>query len=206
MAVTVIDICNSALARLGVEPIVALADQTKGAEACNLRYDYCRRLTLRQHPWNFAIKRAALVTPNVTAPLFGFANAFDMPADVLRVFTVNEDFAVEDWKVEGRQILSDDSTLDIKYVWDLADPTVFDPLYIEYLVCYLAWDICYKLTQSASLKRLLYEEMIAAKRSAKTPDAQESSAESIDSDYFLRARLSGGDPQEPKRNWPPGGV
>ncbi len=61
MATSDVEICNSALQKLGAETITTLADNSRRASLCNRQYDKIRKKLLRAHPWNFAIKRAALV-------------------------------------------------------------------------------------------------------------------------------------------------
>jgi len=55
-----VDICNSALIKIGVSPITALTDNNKAARLCNLIYDKLRRKLLISHYWNFARGRARL--------------------------------------------------------------------------------------------------------------------------------------------------
>lgn len=60
MATSDVEICNSALAKLGAESITSLSDTTRRAVLCNRQYDKIRKKMLRMHPWNFAIKRVWL--------------------------------------------------------------------------------------------------------------------------------------------------
>ena len=55
MMVTEVSICSNALRRLGDDPITSLTDDTERARLCNAFYEDARDLTLRSHPWNFAI-------------------------------------------------------------------------------------------------------------------------------------------------------
>lgn len=60
MALTDVDICNSALDELGLEPIESLSDDNKRAKLCNRNYSNIKKKMLRDNPWNFARKRAVL--------------------------------------------------------------------------------------------------------------------------------------------------
>lgn len=60
MAQTDVDICNSALDELGLEPIQSLDENNKRAKLCKRNYPLIRRKMLRAHPWNFARKRTTL--------------------------------------------------------------------------------------------------------------------------------------------------
>jgi len=69
MALTDVDICNSALDELGLEPIKSLDEGSKRAKLCKRNYSIIRRKMLRAHPWNFARKRTTLeAESNVFAP------------------------------------------------------------------------------------------------------------------------------------------
>lgn len=200
MAQSAIDICNSALTKIGAETIVGFNDNSKTSDACKLRYDSCKKAVLRLHPWNGCTKRTTL-TPLATAPEFGFANAFLLPSDCLRVLEVNDQCV--DYKIEGRNILCDDSTIQLKYIFDIGeDVTRIDELLCELIAHRLAWDICYKITQSSTLKAAMYADYKDALRTAKTPDAQEEPSEEVTADYFLESRLAGTESATPKRNWP----
>src|SRR5262245_58854789 len=66
MAATSLVIANSALSLVGARKITSLADPSKEARECNANHDLCRRAVLREHTWNFALKRDTLVLKDVT--------------------------------------------------------------------------------------------------------------------------------------------
>ena len=197
MANTIIELCNSALTKLGAESILSLEDGTKTSEACKERYEPCKKYVLRRHPWNCATKRV-LLSPLVAAPEFGFSNKFQFPSDLLRILSINDGDV--DYQIEGRNILSDENSLELKYIWDVNDPKLFDSTLDEAIAAYLAWDISYKITQSATIKDVLMRDFREALRRAKTPDAQESAPSELSADYYLESRQSGSS-ATPKRNW-----
>lgn len=57
---TDLDICNSALAKLGVDPIDSLSETSKAAVTCNELLVTIRQDLLRKHKWNFATRRDVL--------------------------------------------------------------------------------------------------------------------------------------------------
>jgi hypothetical protein len=57
-----LDISNRALVSLGAKKIGSLDEGTDRAIACKLEAEHTRTAVLRAHPWNFARKRARLVT------------------------------------------------------------------------------------------------------------------------------------------------
>jgi hypothetical protein len=194
---TKISIYNQALMRLGCEPVEDFTDGTKACKALNMRYDDARRYVLRRHPWNFAVKRVAHSDTDTVGPDFGFAYSHSFPLDCIRILNIECDL---DYKIEGRKILSDDSTVNLRYIWDVDNDTLFDAGFAETLAAYLAWDISYYMTQSKTLKADLWEEFKRILSAAKSNDAQEEPAEEVGADYYLEARLAGTS-ATPKRDW-----
>lgn len=171
-----VDIANNALARLGQAAIVAMTDNTPAAQACARQYDLSRLAELEVSSWVFATKRTTLAALS-TAPAFGFAYAYNFPADGIRMVQIGEfwvgssttDYRGEDespFAIEGRQILTDlTAPLSVKYVANVTDASQFSPLFVQAVGCRLAMDLCQKLTNSGSLKegiRADYKQILAA--------------------------------------------
>ena len=92
-----VDICNSALRKLGVERINSLTEDNSRAKVCNDRYDILRDEMLRSHPWKFAIKRTTAAAI-LAVPLFDWEKQYQLPSDCLRVLRVNDDYTK--WSLE----------------------------------------------------------------------------------------------------------
>ena len=163
MAQTAVDICNSALLRVGAASIMSLDDNSMEARACTVCYDSNRRAELRKYLWRFAIKRVVLA-PDSTAPVFDYAYAFTLPSDCLRVLP--PDIPDCDWSVEGRKILTNypdsSTTLNLKYIADITDATQFDSAFYDVMSLSLASDLAEKLTMDPNKKRLIDSEYAAA--------------------------------------------
>tara|TARA_R110000744_G_scaffold50958_5_gene109938 strand:- start:2338 stop:2892 length:555 start_codon:yes stop_codon:yes gene_type:complete len=171
MATTFVEIANRALTFLGEVPITALSDDTKPARACNRLYEQTRDQLLRDHPWNFAIKRVSIAA-NTTAPVYEYTNAFDWPADCLRIIEVDTS---EEWAVEGRQIVTDASApLQIVYVHQVTDANLFDAKFIEAYSLRLAADIAYEITASQTVANVAEQKFAAMLQEGRLVDAQES--------------------------------
>ena len=89
---------------------------------------------------NFATKRVALsqLTP---APLFRWSYRYGLPADQLRLLEVNgSDVCLlgNFWKIEGGELLSNDATMEVVYLYRCEDTSLWDPLFCEALVVKLA--------------------------------------------------------------------
>lgn len=196
MSQTIVDIANAALLKLGASPIMSLEDGTKEAATCKIRYQFVKEAVLRMHPWNSASKRMTL-SPTSTAPDFGYAYQFPLPTDYVRTIKSS----AEDYCIEGKQVLSNDTSIDLKYVSGTALEGDLDPLLCDAIATRLAWDICYPITQSLSLKESLEQDLRKAVQKAKVADAQDEPADVVEAEEFLLSRLSPTTDREPKRNW-----
>tara|TARA_R110000787_G_scaffold91459_2_gene192791 strand:+ start:11888 stop:12442 length:555 start_codon:yes stop_codon:yes gene_type:complete len=183
MATTFVEIANRAITYLGGDTITSLEDDTKEGRACLRLYEQSRDQLLRDHPWNFSIKRAVLAA-NTTAPLWEYTNAFDFPNDTIRIIEVD---TLEEWAVEGRQIVTDAAApLNIVYVERVNDPNLFDTKFIEAFSIRLAADIAYDITASQSVVQGAENKYLQLIQTARLIDAQESLSENEQS--WLDAR------------------
>lgn len=195
---SVVDICNEAMDLLGAATITSLTENSKEARLCNRRFNTVRDQVLRSHPWNCAITRATLAK-DADAPAFGFASQFTLPTDpyCLRVLsfwnsTVNNDVAAYDstvmYKIEGRKILSNESTCKIIYVFRQEDTEQYDSLLSTTIAHKLASETAYAITGSngvASNMIALYEQQL---RLARSMDAMEGYPDKIQADAFVNIR------------------
>lgn len=196
-----VDICNLALTRLGHSTISALNEGTKAADLCNLHYPLARDFMLREHHWNFAIKRATLAL-SATAPNHEFTHQHALPVDCLKVIRTDLDDVSggivygypystgAPYKVEGRFILSDESTVKLEYVSRVTDAAQFDALFVDCLAQRLAAELAMPLADNASLAKSMWDLYAAKVRDARSVSAQESTPrEFIDATGWLTARL-----------------
>lgn len=157
------DICNMALDLLqgGFVSNITLPT-TSTEEKCARWYDVNRRMLLRMHPWNFAIKRAEL-SASSTVPLFGATAAFPVTADFLRLLRVVNDedmiYAASDYFFENKSIMlrySDATVCKIIYIADVEDVLSFDDIFIQLLAVEIALSLAYSITQNNSnIERLV---------------------------------------------------
>ncbi len=122
---SVVELCSNSLRSLGEDAITSLTDDTDRARLCNAFYPSIRDAVLRAHPWNCATERQTL-SKLAAAPDWGFSNQFTLPTDpfCLRVLQLSDIKQV--FKIEGRKLLTDDSTAKILYIKRIEDPNEFD--------------------------------------------------------------------------------
>ncbi len=142
MSISETKIVNLALSEIGAKRINNL-DTDTSARAINARthYEQARDSLIRSHYWRFASARKTL-SEDTVSPDFEYSNQFILPNDFMRLKNVwsghsrgntNRSFAVE-----GQRLLIDDSSVSIRYIRKVTDPTEFDSLFIEVLTLQLA--------------------------------------------------------------------
>jgi hypothetical protein len=153
MASSEVTICNLALGKLGAGTIIALDEESTEARACKLHYAPTRDEVLRHHLWNFAITRVSLVL-EAEPPAFEWSYQYELPTDCLRVIEVNgwqSGSTPRSWEVEGRRLMSNSNTAEIRYVRRVTDCNLFDAIFVEALSLKLASKISRPLNGSSTM-------------------------------------------------------
>lgn len=176
-------IANLALKGIGAARINSLTEETEQARVISEMFAQVRDEVLRSHPWNFAVDRVAL-SVLASTPVFGFTYQFQLPTNCLRVLGAyasdGDAFDKDDYRIEGRKLLCDESSVYIKYIKRVTDANEFDANFITIMATRLSSEIAYPLANSTSLakERLdLYFDML---KFGKSIDAQESSSIEIE--------------------------
>lgn len=187
---SVVEIVNRALQKLGAKKITAITEDTVNARAMNTAYETLRDAELRAHAWSFAIARASLAA-DASAPDWGRQNSFQLPSDFIRLINPypEDNIMDNDWQIEGRKILTDDSApLEIRYIYKVTDPNEMDALFREALATKLALETCEALTQSNAKKESLREDYDAVIKLARRTNAIENSAAMPPEDDWVTKR------------------
>ena len=190
---SVVNMCNSALNLLGASTIAALTDDTKNARLCNQRYEPVRNRVFRSHAWNCLHKRVQLAQ-NSTAPIVEYDHAYALPSDCLRVLKIHNGStdsiaSALDYKLEGRNIVTDIDTVFLIYIALDTDPNNYDTYLRESISHQLAADLCYAITNNATLANQYMTRADERLREARFIDATENSLGTIEASEFTNARL-----------------
>jgi len=190
---SVVNMCNSALNLLGASTIAALTDDTKNARLCNQRYEPIRNRVFRSHAWNCLHKRVQLAQ-NSTAPIVEYDHAYALPSDCLRVLkihngTTDSIASALDYKLEGRNIVTDIDTVFLIYIALDTDPNNYDTYLREAISHQLSADLCYAITNNATLANQYMTRADERLREARFIDATENSLGTIESSEFTNAKL-----------------
>lgn len=194
---SVVDICNSALNQIGASNIISLTEDSKAARICNQRYNFVRDSVFRAHPWNCLTTRASLA-PDTAAPAFQFSKQFTLPTDpfCLRVLQLSNTDIL--YKIEGRKLLCDESTIEMIYVGRVEDANQYDTLLTETIAAAMAADLAYPLVGSSSLSANMFTLYQSKLTEARFVDATEdndintsviSDSRTVAADTFINARF-----------------
>ena len=191
-------VANHALQKLGAQLITSMDEDTREARTVKACYSILRDRELRAHSWNFSIKRVALA-PSATVPAFGFAKAFPLPADCLRILPSARHV---DWTIENingvSHILTNEGTvIYLRYVARITDEAAFDELFVDMLACKIAWHCCETITQSNQKKADVMAEYKEARAEARRINAFEQASPQEPEPPWLVARRAGSGEQ----NW-----
>lgn len=195
------DIGNLALDLLSAGTVSDIENPSNSTEdILNRWYDQVRRKCLREHPWNFATTRKIL-SASATAPAFGYAKAFPLPSDFLRLLYVSTDVATDRetilptsaYQMESNNILitntyGDSTSLKIVYIKDVTTVSDMDPLFIEYLAHDLAISVAYKVTESNTNVQRIAELARMKKDMARAIDGQERPPTRVERSRGINAR------------------
>ena len=190
---SVVNMCNSALNLIGASTISALTEDTKNARLCNQRYEPVRNRVFRGHNWNCLIKRIQLGA-NSVAPVIEYTYAYALPSDFLRVLKIHngttDSIASDlDYKVEGKNIITNQTTVYLVYVSLDEDPNNYDAYLREAISHQLAADLAYAITNNATLAKNYLINADERLREARFVDATENSLDTIEANEFTDARL-----------------
>ena len=179
-------VCNLALSRICSKRFVYSGDTetdldantTLEAKICNLNYEQTRDSLLRSHWWRFARKSVVLALDTETPP-FEWDYQYILPEDFLRVISVYEgnmsNINLYSYAIEGDKLLTNETTVSLRYIRKVTDVKEFDPLFTEVLVLRLAWKLIPPLagTKTAVFTEALKEEIKVVTRQVLAVDKQE---------------------------------
>lgn len=147
---SVVDLCNVSLSNLGQRADITAIDPPDGgayAVHCARYYPIARDLALESHPWNFAIRRKALVQPaGVDAPT-SWEEVFALPSDVIRPIAIlpegytNESSQRLQYEIEGQYLYCNEEGVTMKYIARVTDTTLWTPSFFDAV----AWKLSHLL-------------------------------------------------------------
>ena len=200
MATSTVSICNQALGWLGADSILSINDASKEAQLCKENFDALRDAVLEEREWTFAVRRLYL-TPLVATPVYGYANNFLLPAEVLRVLNIpgaasnvvggldalnggrgaDAGQGLADWRVEsidaGNVIVANTAAIHCRVIWQVVNEKLWSPLFIQALAARLAADLAMPLVNSRALQQDMWKLYDMKLATAATMDGMQGKGE-----------------------------
>jgi len=165
-----IHIFNLALDYIGEEALTDAAQASPLAERVRRAWPMVRDEVLRSHVWKCACGRTVLGRTG-SVPAFGFAYAFALPPDFLRLVSTCPEGAR--CRVEGLHLLADEPQMSIAYVRRLEDPAFYDPALVQCMALKLAATLAFASSASTALVQGLEERYALKLRDARHLDAMD---------------------------------
>jgi hypothetical protein len=161
---------------------------------CNQRYVNIRNRVFRSHNWNCLIKRVQLAADS-TGPVVEYTYGYTLPSDCLRVMAINTGStdsikSALDYKVEGRKIVTDETTVYLLYVAIDTDPTNYDAYLYEAIAHQLAADICYAVTNNSTLANNYMNRADERLREARFIDATENALDTVEANEIWKKKYA----------------
>ena len=184
-------IANAALLLIGAKELTDLDSDTSTTGRIAQRwYPHTRDTLLRRYTWNFALARQAL-TKDATGPVFEYANSYTLPVDPYCLRALMMFDSESGWKIEGRKFLTDDGTVNLKYISRVTNTVDFDDLFTDAFIYKYAANMSFPVMRDKVLKRELQQEYLLKIQEAITADSMEGTFDRISNEVFLKTRRIG---------------
>ncbi|MBQ1479827.1 MAG: hypothetical protein IIZ30_07305 [Sphingomonas sp.] len=170
-----VTVANLAASSLGEDDqLRSPDDDTHLSRSVRAVFDVERVAALRDHTWNFAMRRFAL--PRVANPDFEtapYGYAYRLPAECVRLVEVMG-ARTGSYQIEGPYILSGVAApLRIRCIVDVAEPAEWDALFVKAFAMRVAWQIADRITGDTGRVQMAERKYRAALMEAKRVDARE---------------------------------
>jgi len=184
------------LAKIGSKRITDLdTDSSPEAIECRTHFEQTRDSLLRSHWWGFASARAVLSADTET-PEFEWSYQYALPSDFMRLKSIYENGVTNinyrNYAIEGNLLLTDESSMSIRYIKKITDPTKFDELFVEGLVLKLALKLLSLSGADPGLMQVIATELSLTMEQIRVVDAQETNTNGvIESSTWNDAKYTG---------------
>lgn len=188
MSTSVVSVVNMALTMIGADPIMSIDEDSTPAKKSKLLWDLTRDEVQRAHAWKCCLQRAELALMSDT-PAFGYSYQYKLPTNpyCLRVLQMEEVSYI--FTVEGRALLTDESTAKILYIKRAEDVASWDSMLKTAIAAKLAAYLAYPIAGSATLAETREKIYLAMLRDARSINAQEGTPPVYEVNEWINSRL-----------------
>jgi len=186
--VTLIDVCNRALSRIGMARIVSLSESSASGRAMSACFPSVPDCVLATWAWSFAIRREVLYYAEPRCVETAAAWAYELPADCL---AIAPEFGGGNsaGRMEGGLFVTEQGPpLNLRYVAQITDASEWDSAFCEVLAWRLALEVQPELAPAFAETRL-QTGLVNALRTARRTGAMESNGATLVDSTWLLSRL-----------------
>ncbi len=184
-------IANAALLLIGANELTDLdADTSTTGRIAQRWYGHTRDVLLRSYTWNFALARQSL-SKDATGPDFEYANSYTLPTNPYCLRALMMFDSESGWKIEGRKLLTDDGSVNLKYISRVTNVVDFDDLFTDAFIYKYAANMAFPIMRDKVLQRELKAESERLAQIARTSDSMEGTFDRISNEIFLKTRRIG---------------
>ena len=183
---SITELYNKALAHLGAKRLMSPDDTSPLATACGDAYPSDRDYVLRLHHWNCATKRYDL-NQLASQPIQiddATVYQYQLPSDCIRVMECSAD----DWRIEGRVLITPDSSCSIRYVFRNEVVSSFDAAFAECVALKLAATLALNGVGSRERAIDMERRFVEALNDARYVDALERKRDVHTPEHLVRSR------------------
>jgi len=190
MALSSIELCSSALLKLGATGISSFEDGSAEAQVASSLYPLARDALLSAHPWSFATRQIELARL-ANRPTATFSYAFQLPNDYLRALSAGERGLGKGltFQIVNRQLHTDAAAIVLTYLYRPSEGD-FPAYFNSALVARLASEFCLPLTENSSRAERLARLADAELKVAKLVDSQQDTPPRFEDFSLIKARLA----------------
>jgi len=195
MSISKTELINNALTKVGALPITSIDDDTNNARVVSRVYEQSLRSILGECKWNFATTRTTLSLLTDTLAWYdtGETLVYQKPTNLIRIYGASAPNTA--WREEGDYIVSDTSSLGLRYTYYIDSPTKYPSTFTDAFIDKLCSDIAYMIVNSASLGELykkLYETVSLPK--AMAANSQSGIQQTLQDDAWELAKTQNSQP------------
>lgn len=184
MKYNAINICSTALVKMGAQSISSFEDGTVEAEISAKMYPLTRDALLSAYPWSFAVGQQKLNKLNVK-PLADYKYAYALPNDFLRVMSAgngNRGFGIE-YRIFENRLHTNSEEVNLTYIFRPKEEN-FPAFFYDALVAKLAAAVALPLTENSATTQELERQADKIVSAARLIDSQQSTPRNFE-DFTL---------------------
>jgi len=134
-----VEICNTALVRIGASTISSISQETPSAERCNVLWEPLRDELLSMHYWSFATKAAELSLTGSDPVLSTYNYEYQLSADCLVVQDIFKEEPFD--RLENKIHCNRSDDCFAIYTFQQTNPEMFPATFASALAYRLAFDL-----------------------------------------------------------------